>query len=193
MRAITIRAPWSAIIAETAALTALGITPKAVENRSRQVREHFIGTDIAIHAGAAWSAEGAGDERVRRAWRAFGNAIDMRKPNPLLTAHGDNRTGHVGALAPGLWIDMGAVVAVATLVDCHPAIAIPALPGHPAHTCCQPWGEPLHNGRTAHHLVLDHVRRLPVAVPARGSLTVPWMLPDDVEAAVVEQLGVVAS
>ncbi len=193
MRAITVRQPWAAMISETAALTALGVAPKAVENRSRGVSEQFIGTDIAIHAGATWSAEGAADERVRRAWAVFANAIDLREPNPLLAAHGDNRTGYVGPLQPGLWIDTGAVVAVATLVDCHPAITIPALPGHPAHTCCQPWGEPLHNGRTAHHLALDHVRRLREPVPARGSLTVPWALPDDVEAAVLEQLAVVAS
>ena len=189
LRAITIRAPWSAIIAETAALTSLGVAPKAVENRSRRVLDHFIGADIAIHAGRTWSVEGAADERVRRAWQAFHNAIDLREPNPLLAAHGDTRTGYVGALQPGLWIETGAVVAVATLVDCHPAMTIPALPGHPAHTCCQPWGEALHNGRTAHHLVLDHVRRLRDAVPARGSLTVPWTLPDDVEAAVLDQLG----
>ena len=191
MRAITVRQPWAAMIAETAALTALGVAPKTAENRGRGVSEQHIGTDIAIHAGRTWSVEGAADERVRRAWAAFHNAIDLRNPNPLLAAHGDNRTGYVGALQPGLWIDTGAVVAVATLVDCHEAGTTGRHFG--SEPCCAPWGEALHNGRPAFHLVLDNVRRLRDAVPARGSLTVPWTLPDDVEAAVMEQLAAVAS
>lgn len=180
MRAITIRPPWSQIIAETAALTALGVKPKAVENRSRPVADKHIGTDIAIHAGLAWSPVGGADPRVQHAWQVFANAIGLRKSNPLLAAVGDTRTGFVGALrVPSLWIDQGAVVAVATLLDCHPAISIPDLPGHPAHVCCAPWGEPTYSGKPAWHLVLGNVRRLRDPVPATGNLAMPWTLRPD--------------
>lgn len=189
MKAITIRAPWSAIITETAALAALGVAPKNVENRGRAIGEQHIGTDIAIHAGQTWCTVGAADERVRRAWRTFANAIDVRNANPLLAAAGDTRTGYVGALQPGLWIDTGAVVAVATLVDCHEA-QTPRVEGA---TCCSPWGERTHNGKPAYHLILGNVRRLRDAVPARGSLAMPWALPDEVESAVREQLAAVAA
>lgn len=51
-------------------------------------------------------------------------------------------------------LPVGAVIAVAELVDCHPD-----------HGCCRPWGEP-----GTHHLVLTDIRRLPRPVPARGHL-----------------------
>jgi hypothetical protein len=187
VKAITIRPPWSAIIAETAALTALGVEPKTVENRGRSIGEQHIGTDIAIHAGQTWCEVGAEDERVTWAWWMFCNSIHPRQANPKLAAIGDTRTGVVGGLRPGLWLDTGAVVAVATLVDCHEATTTGRLFG--SEPCCPPWGEATHNGKPAFHLVLGNVRRLQRAVSARGSLAVPWTLPADVEAAVREQLA----
>ncbi len=191
LRAITVQPPWSQIIAETAALQALGVAPKTVENRSRPIPEQHIGTDIAIHAGREWNEAGQHDRRVRAAWFTFANAIDLRKPNPILAAIGDTRTGYAGGLHPGgtsrvvshLWIDAGAVVAVATLVDCHPAFDFT----EGGRVCCQPWGEP-----GQYHLVLDNVRRLHDPVAARGYPFLPWTLPDDVETAVRTQLASVA-
>jgi len=189
MKAITVRPPWSQIIAETPALTVLGVAPKAVENRGRPIAGKHIGTDIAIHAGLTWCKVGEADLRVRTAWSIFGRAIRLREVNPLLAAIGDTRTGYVGGLFShsDLWVERGAVVAVVRLVDCHKAITVPEMPGYPASTCCAPWGESDYNGKPAYHLVLDDVRRLGTPVPARGSLAMPWTLPDDVAAAVAEQ------
>jgi hypothetical protein len=185
-KAITIRPPWSQIIAETEALTALGVAPKNVENRGRPIADKHIGTDIAIHAGQTWCPIGGADPRVQRAWWTFANAIGLREPNPLLAAHGDTRTGSVGGLkVPGLWIEQGAVIATATIADCHPA-------GPCVNLGCHPWGERDYNGGTAWHLVLGNVRRLRTPVPARGAIGVPWTLPDDVAEQVDQQQAVTA-
>lgn len=188
MIAVTVRPPWSQIIAETQALEALNVAPKTVENRGRPINPKHIGTHIAIHGGRTWCPLGATDPRVLQAWATFANAIHLREPNPLLAAHGDTRTGYAGPrLSPdnNLWIDRGAVVAVATLVDCHKAHT--SLDGT---VCCQPWGERFHNDKPAHHLVFGDVRRLRTPVPARGALGVPWTLPADVAALVEQQLAV---
>jgi hypothetical protein len=185
--AITIRAPWSWVIAETAALTALGVAPKAAENRGRRIADKYIGKRIAVHSGQAWCPVGGADERVRRAWWTFGNAVHLREPNPILAEIGDFRTGYVGRLqpTPGLWLEMGAVVAVATLADCHPA----AYGGAPGQTCCEPWGEARYNGGDCFHLVLADVVRLPNPVPARGMQAVPWRMPEDVAGRIAAQLA----
>lgn len=81
-------------------------------------------------------------------------------------------------------VPLGAVIAVADLVDCHPA----AYGGAHGRTCCEPWGEPLHNGGPCFHLTLASVRRLATPVPVRGSLALPFTLPDDVATAVAAQL-----
>lgn len=186
--AITIRNPWAWVIAETAALTALGMAPKAVENRGRPIAARHIGADIAIHAGLTTDRDALGDSRVRDAWAAFAAGIGCcrKTPHPALAAIGDLRSGCVGhRSAPepdGGWIRSGEVVAVARLVNCHPALDAAA-------TCCQPWGERRHNGRPAWHLVLGDVRRLRKPVSARGALSVPWTLPPDVEAQVRAQLA----
>lgn len=178
---ITIRPPWSQLIAEARALTAIGVVPKLVENRSRPIPTKYIGERIGIHAGLTWCSVGATDWRVRRAWSRFCAAIDLRKSNPLLAAHGDTRTGFVGGLRPGLWIKQGAVIAVATVVDCHSA-------GPCVNLQCHPWGEAEHNGKPAWHIVFADVRRLPDPVPAKGSLAVPWQAPGGVAAQVQTQL-----
>ncbi len=195
MIAMTVRPPWSWAIAETKALTALDADPKPVENRGRKVADRHIGKRIAIHAGRTWCPVGGNDDRVLSAWNQFADAIDLRTPNPKLAAIGDMRTGVVGALQPSphLWMDLGAVVAVATLADCHPAVQVPAMPGKPAHTCCAPWGDAVYETKrgpvTAWHLVLADVKRLADPVPCRGEVRVPWDLPEGVAAQVLAQLG----
>jgi hypothetical protein len=181
MIAVSVRQPWAQLIAEADALAALDVVPKLIENRPRRIADKHIREDIAIHAGLTWCQVGANDWRVRRAWARFSAAIDLRKPNPLLAAHGDLRTGFVGGLRPGMWMEQGAVVAVATLAGCHPA-------GSCVIETCHPWGESVHNGKPAWHIELADVRRLLKPVPARGSLALPWRLPEDVAGQVQAQL-----
>ncbi|MCV2395955.1 hypothetical protein OEB99_16690 [Actinotalea sp. M2MS4P-6] len=74
---------------------------------------------------------------------------------------------------------LGHVLAVAELVDVHEA------PPPEVQWCgCSRWAERFF----VHHLVLANVRPLPTPVPARGFLSL-WTLPDDVEAAVREQVA----
>lgn len=185
MKGITVRPPWSWAIAEAASLAALGVAPKLAENRGRGVARHHIGKDWAIHAGQSWDAQGAEDPRVCAAWQAFAAAIRPVDPNSALAAIGDTRTGIVGPIGPGLWLDTGAVVAVATLAECHQAPEFGPL-------CCAPWGERWHEtgwgARPAWHLVWANVRRLPAPVPVRGQQAVPWTLPPEVAERVTAQL-----
>jgi hypothetical protein len=188
--AITIRPPWSQIIAETAALVALDVDPKTVENRGRAIADKHIGRDIGIHAGLTWCKVGEHDPRVREAWKAFAAGIGCCRdtPHPALARIGDTRSGCVGhppVPQSGLWMEQGAIVAVATLVDCHEAQQVVAVPDA---TCCWPWGERYHNGKPAWHLVLDNVRRLRTPVSAKGSLAMPWTVPAEIEAQVLAQL-----
>jgi hypothetical protein len=179
--AMSVRQPWAQVIAEAEALAALNVVPKLIENRSRRIADKHIGEDIAIHAGLTWCRVGEQDWRVRRAWSVFCASINMRVPNPLLAAHGDRRTGYVGGLRPGMWIEQGVVIAVARLAGCHPA-------GPCVNLACHPWGESEYNGKPAWHIELADVRRLPKPVPARGSLALPWRLPEDVAGQVQAQL-----
>lgn len=190
MKAVTVRQPWAWAITEAAALTALGVTPKLVENRGRQVADKHIGQRIGIHAGKGWCPVGAADRRVKAAWWTFSQHINPHAPHPLLAAIGDNRTGWTGWLqADSLWVPSGAVVAVATLVECHKAAPIG---GSPTEVCCAPWGDATYPHRNtvgpAYHLVLADVVRLDQPVPARGALAPPWTLPTDVADAVRAQL-----
>jgi hypothetical protein len=90
---------------------------------------------------------------------------------------------------PRLGAAVGAVVAVADLVDCHRAATFGRLAG----TCCQPWGEQYHanaNGVVpAHHLVLANIRALWTPIHTPGAVMVPWTLPEDVAEAVTAQLA----
>ncbi len=70
-----------------------------------------------------------------------------------------------------------AVIAVVDLIDCHPS-------GDACTGRCIPWGDP-----TGYHLVLANARRLDDPVPAKGSLGLPWRLPEDVDQAVRDQLA----
>jgi hypothetical protein len=184
--AFTVRAPWSAMIAEAEALQVFGVRPKLVENRGRPVAPKHFGTRVGIHAGVAWSAEGEHDPRVRYAWTQFAKAFDPVVANPRLAGHGDRRTGFPNSLlrihrTNSLWIPRAAVVATAAIAGCHLAGACVVGP-------CHPWGDLTYNGKPAWHIELVDVRRLPEPVPARGQLGVPWRLPEDVAAAVQAQL-----
>jgi hypothetical protein len=78
----------------------------------------------------------------------------------------------------------GAIVAVARLVDCHPAIQNTDL-----STCCEPWGMAVYNDRPAYHLVLADIHRLPDPVPCKGALQVGWVVPPETAVAVRAQLA----
>ncbi|GAA0905757.1 hypothetical protein [Pseudonocardia zijingensis] len=125
VKALSVQQPWAECIARG---------DKRVENRRRNVR--YRGP-LAIHASLTWSAPGGHTPRVVA-------TLTGALHHPL-THHDAARYG----------LAFGAVIAVAELVDCHPARG----------GCCGPWGEP-----DAHHLVLTRIERLPSPVPARGQL-----------------------
>lgn len=144
VRAITVKQPWAWAIAHGG---------KLIENRSQGTRYRGL---LLIHAGKAWSMRGENDPHVREAWRAI---------HPELG-------GAIGY--QDLHVPLGAVIAVAQLVDSHPDAG-----------CCRPWGESSYTEaggreRTAvHHLVLEDVVPLPEPVPCRGALGL-WRPPADV-------------
>lgn len=118
---------------------------KDIENRSGNTR--YRGP-IAIHAGKQRSARGAVDPRVL----ASARRLDV-------------------------WLDrlpLGAIIAVAELVDVHPDA-----------DCCRPWGESTYvegGGRLrrmVHHLVLEDIRPLDKPVSCDGALGL-WNVPADV-------------
>jgi hypothetical protein len=105
---------------------------------------------------------------------------------PDTLADQDPRIVRMFGRDPRVGMPMGAVIAVAELVDCHQATWNPDV-------CCAPWGEDFYvtptGGGRAWHLVLDNVRQLAQPVPARGALSVPWTLPADVAEQVETQLA----
>lgn len=185
--AFTVRPPWSFAIVEAQALAAIGVPPKLRENRGRPIAPRHFGTRVGIHAGATWSTVGQLDKRVRVAWARFAHAVDLTTVNPLLTAHGDRRTGfpnphlsiHAGS---DMWIPRRAVVATVIVVGCHRA-------GACVVEQCYPWGDLEYGGKPAWHIELADVARLRTPVPARGQIAVPWRLPEDVASAVEAQLA----
>jgi hypothetical protein len=129
---------------------------KPVDNRSLNTR--YRGP-LAIHAGQTGSARGAHDPRILDAARQLNeHAVDRRQ------------------------LPLGAVVALAELIDCHPD-----------QGCCRPWGESEYEEaggrkRTAiYHLVLDDVRQLVEPVPCRGALGL-WRPSAEVVDAIREQI-----
>ncbi|MFE5730254.1 hypothetical protein ACFQ7A_04980 [Streptomyces sp. NPDC056528] len=85
-----------------------------------------------------------------------------------------NRHAPMSAIVRGLQLDLGAVLAVARLVDCHD--------GTDERTPCTPWAMKGH-----HHLVLDDVTALPLPVPWQGRLQL-WVPPAELVARVRLQL-----
>lgn len=121
---------------------------KDIENRTQGTRYRGL---LAIHAGLRFSARGSHDPRIlASATRLSVPEVDRRQ------------------------LPMGAIIAVAELVDCHPDA-----------DCCRPWGESAYREaggrlRTAvHHLVLEDVRPVYNPVPCRGWLGL-WRVPVEV-------------
>lgn len=159
MRALSIQPPWSLAIAR------LG---KQVENRTWPTK--YRGT-IAIHSSLKWDPAGENSRIVQDTWALY-TATNLPPNN-----------AHVGPLRrTSLWMDYGAIIAVAELTGCHRH-------GDPSAPCdaggwliCSPWAA---HGQW--HWVLSDVRRLREPVPTKGALGL-WSLPDDVEALVAAQL-----
>lgn len=175
MIAITIRLPWAAAIRA-------GV--KTTENRGRPIADRHIGSLVAIHAATTWSTEGAADLRILEWWRGHTYhrwPLDPTDFRPLFRK----------------------VIAVATITGCHEAMQpvervdfdgggdlLVEQPG----TCCAPFGDRDYNGKPAWHIVFADIVALPTPVgPVRGSLSVPWTLPDAVAAQVTEQLAEVTT
>lgn len=130
---------------------------------NRTRRVHLRGP-FAIHAGKGWDWDGWNSGLMRRAWQKAGHDVYRLDPdNPQMT--------------------MGAVVAVADLAD------ICSMSRQSTEIVCEcgPWAQP-----GQHHLILADVRPLAEPVPCKGMLGL-WRLPAGVEAAVMAQLGEVAS
>lgn len=155
MKGLTVRQPWAECIAE-------GV--KLIENRSQGFPKAYRGL-LAIHAGQGWSARGATDRRVVD---ALVDALDPhREVHPSWPRY----------------FARGYVIAVAEVVDIHPAMG-----------CCEPWGEETYPpanpearppGRVT-HIVLEEVRRLRVPVDVRGALGL-WTVDPDIEREILRQ------
>lgn len=133
---------------------------QAVANGHKTVenrsRTHTYRGEIAIHSGKVPDLAGDTDPRILRLWG----------PDP-----------RVGA-------PVGAILAVADLVDCHEASPSCTAGG----SRCHPWGDLSYGVRTAWHYVLDEVHRLDTPVHCRGALQIGWTVPSDCEALVRAQL-----
>ena len=199
LRALTIRQPWASLIAHRA---------KTVETRSRPTS--YRGP-VLIHAGASadtWNeldAPSLASERgtIDAVLRAF----DLIRPDGSWFSPFVDRDAI--DLGPDLSLPLGAVVAVANLVDCVPIVRDHEMASAPfafenfegdvfALDAGQyehvrrgegPFGD-YRPGRFA--LLLADVARLPEPVPARGQQAVPWRVPADLAAKVREQLTGVA-
>lgn len=136
---------------------AIAAGEKLIENRSRPIASRHIGTRVAIHAGASWSKTGANDGRIRRWWWG-----PDRNPSAILDA-------------TDFAYYFRHVIAVATVADCHASDG-----------CCLPWGDRDYGDGRAWHIVLADVARVGPLGPVRGSLSVPWILPDDITDAEIE-------
>jgi len=137
--AITVQQPWA---------WAIAVGAKPVELRSRPTRWRG---PLAIHAGTRWSLRGEADERVRTTGPLY--------PGGALYDHQESDDSEC---------TRGAVIALTTLADCHPAAG-----------CCPPWGDDSYDGKPVHHLVLNELRPVNQPVPMKGRLGVwvaylPW-------------------
>lgn len=131
LRTITVRQPWAHAIPHG----------KNIENRSRGTRHRG---PIGIHAGKAWSTRGAVDRRVVEALSSW-----VREDQVGLDPDSFRRL-----------LDFGVLLAVADLVDTHPAAG-----------CCQPWGEERYpDAAQLWHWVLERVRPLVEPIPMAGQL-----------------------
>lgn len=131
------------------------------KNVENRVWQRSYRGPLAIHAGKGWDEDGEDSLLVQRAWLDAGRELRTLMPK---------RAG----------IPMGAVVAVADLVGICSDVAA----SWATFRCgCGPWA-----AAGQFHWKLADVRPLAEPVPCRGALGL-WTLPDEVEAAVVAQLG----
>lgn len=136
---------------------------KDVENRTRNIAGGFRGP-VAIHAGLAFDDAGTWED---------GPCEDL-----LLDWFKD----HPDDPATYPWRHRGAVLGVVDLGEVHPDCTEDVIGWGPTPTC-SPWAQ-----SHAWHLCLSNSRQLSRPVPVRGRLGL-WTLPDDVEAAVREQVA----
>jgi hypothetical protein len=186
MYALTFTQPWATLVASGA---------KQIETRSWPTNHRGI---IAIHAGASLTPVGGriGLQAIC-ADRPFRAAIE-----PEIYEEHETRDGERYPTWDLLRLPRGAVVAVATLTDCHCVPAVPrhfprSVPDdHPhasypvvlppfADTAERAFGD-YAPGRFA--WLMGDVRRLAVPVFCRGYQRL-WRLPEAVEAAVRAQIG----
>lgn len=159
LRCLTIRQPW-------AWATVHG--GKRTENRFGGLVRHR--GDVGLHAGHAWSPDGAQDPLVISAFARYRWAWDDR-PHIDLALYRERFPG-------------GVVAAVAELVDCHRVRAV----GDEVVCCDDPWALARFAGRNVTtHTVWANVRPLPTPVRARGALGW-WRLHDAQTRAVLAQL-----
>ncbi|AHJ86350.1 hypothetical protein 32HC_72 [Mycobacterium phage 32HC] len=144
MKALTVQQPWAWSIVHGG---------KLIENGTQLWT--YRGP-LAIHAGARWSERGEQSPLVRDTFRsAVGAEFN-------------------GGKLPHWKFEMGAILGVVDLVDCHPDAG-----------CCKPWGESAyveHGGRERRritHLVLENPRPLAEPIRCKGALGL-WNPPADV-------------
>lgn len=130
---------------------AIASAGKTIENRTRQTKHRGL---LAIHAGKAVDRAALDAPSILEAVADCGFEIDEATST------------------------LGAVVAVAELVSCHPAYWCE---DWGSEGRCSPWALP-----DSWHWGLANVHPLPVPVPCRGALGL-WNLPEDVERAVMAQ------
>lgn len=112
IRALTVRPPWSHLIAKCG---------KTVENRGWPTPYRGL---LAIHSGLNWDAAAEEDLTALTAWRDWSASL----PHPNITGPLRKHAMHV---------DSGAVVAVAELAGCH--FAIQGDDCAFADSLCSPW------------------------------------------------------
>ena len=136
---------------------------KPVENRTWEMKHRG---PLWLHAGARsrWDPDGAASPLVRAAWCAGWGTGKL--------AHLNRRTDEMA---------FGAVTALVEVTGCHFADDCLYEVGG---SMCSLWA-----ARGQWHIEFSNVRELPHPVPCKGSLGL-WRLPDEVEAAVREQLEV---
>ena len=143
---------------------AIAVGAKPIENRGARFPRRYRGP-VLIHAGSSWSARGAVDDRVAR----------------TLGFEDRHRATSVRS----------AILAVADLVDVHPASPACCEPGGG----CHPWGETSYREaggreiREVSHLVLDDTRSLARRVPWQAGRLGLWTPPADLVAEVSDVLG----
>lgn len=120
---------------------------------------------IAIHAGLRWDADAVDFPPLAEAWKKFVAEL------PPMNCHLGPLRKETG------WVEFGAVVAVADLVDVCTDYRLPGLP------CgCGPWAV-----LGQDHWKLSNVRALRNPVPCRGFQRL-WTMPPEVEAEVRAQI-----